>query len=92
MRVTGIEPDALIPESVENTRLTGGSASGVSTKCPKGTPDSQSDPDLAAVVAAWESLPAPMRAGIVAIVRAALPISLNSCEHGRRVPIDEAQP
>jgi hypothetical protein len=35
---------------------------------PDGTP-----PDLAAVVAAWPTLPEPIRAGILALVRAAAP-------------------
>ncbi len=35
------------------------------------TPDAPTDPELAAVVAAWSALPAAVRAGIVAMVRAA---------------------
>ena len=36
-------------------------------------PERAPDPDLAAVVAAWPSLPEALRAGIVAMVKAAAP-------------------
>ncbi|QKK09289.1 MAG: hypothetical protein HND58_14740 [Planctomycetota bacterium] len=35
------------------------------------TPEAPADPDLAAVVAAWDDLPPAVRAGIVAMVSAA---------------------
>jgi hypothetical protein len=39
------------------------------TESPRPTP---SDPDLAAVIAAWPALPEPIKAGIVAMIKAAL--------------------
>ena len=38
---------------------------------PNPAPDAPADPELAAVVAAWSDLPAAVRAGIVAMVKAA---------------------
>ena len=38
---------------------------------PLATDTCQTDPDLAAVIAAWDRLPEAVRAGIVAMVRAA---------------------
>jgi hypothetical protein len=39
---------------------------------PTGTTAEANDPDLAAVVAAWPDLPEPIKAGIVAMVKAAV--------------------
>ncbi len=38
-----------------------------------GAPEAPLDPALSAVVAAWPQLPEPIKAGILALVRAALP-------------------
>jgi hypothetical protein len=43
-----------------------------SSACPKNDPKSaEADPDLAALLDAWPTLPTPIRAGIVAMIRAA---------------------
>jgi hypothetical protein len=47
--------------------LSGDSTAGVTP------PTIATDPDLAVVAAAWAALPAAVRAGVVALVRAALP-------------------
>jgi hypothetical protein len=40
---------------------------------PPATPPKPTDPELAAVVAAWPDLPPAIRAGVVALVKAATP-------------------
>jgi hypothetical protein len=71
------------PEGLEQSRFpsgnTGGSDSSGSKSGNKGagfgpaTPAKPTDPELAAVIAAWSDLPPAVRAGITALVRAAKP-------------------
>lgn len=60
-----------------NTRVpdSGGSKSGNKGDGfgPPTPPAKPTDPELAAVVAAWADLPPPIRAGVVALVKAATP-------------------
>jgi hypothetical protein len=68
----GLEPGAVFPKETQVSGA-GGSKSG---NKPAGSgdpaaPEPPADPDLAAVVAAWPDLPAALRAGIVAMVKAA---------------------
>jgi len=45
-------------------------------------PERPTDPDLVALVAAWPALPSAVRAGIVAMVRAAVPPGASKARHG----------
>jgi hypothetical protein len=71
----GLEPSAGLPEGVENTAVADGEGGGRTEYGTKSTgstgraglPD---DPELQAVVAAWPRLAEPIRAGILAMVRA----------------------
>ncbi|MBM4225847.1 MAG: hypothetical protein FJ167_13985, partial [Gammaproteobacteria bacterium] len=61
----GFEPSANLSQNLNNSQQGG-------AKC--GALDSESrpiDPELAELVAAWPTLPEPIRAGILAMVRAA---------------------
>lgn len=74
MSDTGLEPS---PFPTGNTRVSesGGSNSG-NEEAGEGVPTppvKPTDPDLAAVVAVWPDLPPALRAGIVAMVKAATP-------------------
>jgi hypothetical protein len=50
-------------------------------------PERPADPDLAALVAAWPALPSALRAGIVAMVRAAGPASRPDAPTGAAVAL-----
>ncbi len=81
-RATGIEPATFslgsghhIAESPVNAEASeGGSVTpshSASYSTQNATPEAHADPELAAVVAAWSDLPAAVRAGIAAMIRAA---------------------
>ena len=82
-RKTPAEAGVMPPEGLERTRfpsgfasvaVSGGSKSGNNGAGPvPATPPTLTDPDLAAVLAAWPDMSAALRAGIVAMVRAATP-------------------
>jgi hypothetical protein len=61
----GIEPPATFPE---NTAVSG--QGGAEFGAPA-TPSPAIDPGLAALIDAWPTLPEPIRAGILAMIRAA---------------------
>jgi hypothetical protein len=73
--VTGLEhpanpkPNTPIPES--GGSKSGNTGGGFGPPTPPATPPKPTDPELAAVVAAWPDLPPAIRAGIVAMVKAA---------------------
>ena len=80
-RATGLEPATFSLEggrhSAETPANTGVSEGGSATpsysasySTPNPAPEAPTDPDLAAVVAAWADLPTAIRAGIVAMVKA----------------------
>ncbi len=62
---------------------TGNTGAGFGPMTPPATPPKPTDPELAAVVAAWPDLPAALRAGIVAMVAAAAPAKPAGAEGGR---------
>ncbi len=89
-RAIGIEPTTFSlgsgrhsAETPENTEVfEGGSATpsySASYSTPKSTPEAPADPELAAVVRAWPDLPPAIRAGVLALVKAA---GVNPCEGG----------
>ena len=58
----------------ENSAGSGGAncgAPGAGNRADNPPDDAPDDPDLVAIVAAWPTLPGPVKAGIVAMVRAA---------------------
>ena len=63
----GVEPDAI--HSVSAEKLQCAVAGGVKTSLPL-CPPMVADADLRAVVEAWATLPATIRAGIMAMIRA----------------------
>jgi hypothetical protein len=65
-QIHNLKPDSRIPKSVQDLRS---EPRGVALHLPYG-PEGP-PPDLAAVVAAWRTLPEPIRAAILAMVRAA---------------------
>src|SRR5947207_1259518 len=71
-RVKGVESDPTPLDSTENehTRGTGAAKASVAV-CPPVT----ADPDLLVIVDAWPALPEPIRAGMLAMVKAAKPDS-----------------
>lgn len=72
MGATGIELPRF-PAGVTPVSDSGGSKSGNTGAPSSGSPGpaAPADPDLAAVVAAWPDLPPALRAGVLALVRAA---------------------
>ena len=71
MHRVGLEPTTPLAQPLAGqglTEPTTPSQTKYATKSAHGTP---ADPDLAAVVAAWPELPKAIRAGILAMVRAA---------------------
>jgi len=80
-----LESGKVPPEGLEQSRCSAGNAGVADTggsKCgnkgagfdastPPATPPKPTDPDLATVIAAWPSLPPAIRAGVLALVRAA---------------------
>ena len=81
---TGPEPDATSTRDgndLQNRPVSGGAESGAeSVKTPPVTPPT--DADLAGVVKAWPSLPDALKAGIVAMVKAAAPASGQGVSRG----------
>lgn len=71
MGATGLE-SSRHSNGKANDSISGGSKSGskAAETTPATAPAVHTDPDLAAVVAAWSDLPAAVRAGIVAMVKA----------------------
>ena len=73
MGATGLE---LPKESTGKTAISsaGGAECGALShdSDPETAPPAPTDPDLASVIAAWPTLPGPVRAGIVAMVEAAV--------------------
>jgi len=67
----GIEPPAPVTGNRSGDLETPISTDPAKRVAPRVAPDRQIDPELAAVVDAWATLPAAVRAGIVAMVRAA---------------------
>ena len=63
----GLEPKAKSPVALENQRI---SEPGAPKASPAACPPVPADEDLAAVVGAWPDLPAAVKAGIVAMVKA----------------------
>jgi hypothetical protein len=73
----GFEPMSF-PSGNAGGSASGGSKSGNNAACSGAERDIEAvpaDPDLAAVVAAWADLPPALRAGILAMVKAATPLS-----------------
>jgi hypothetical protein len=68
MEAEGIEPDGNIQKSPENSYV---STSGAPKALPTLCPPVVADADLRAIVEAWPNVPSAMRAGIVAMVKAA---------------------
>ena len=67
-RVKGVEPDRNASNSTRNGQaIAAGAAKGAVDQCPP----MPADPDFRAVADAWPTLPAAIRAGILAMVKAA---------------------
>jgi hypothetical protein len=80
---TGLEPT---PKTPSETQVcdSGGSKcgnNGAGFGAPT-APERPADPDLAALVAAWPTLPSAVRVGIVAMVRAAAPPGASDARDG----------
>jgi len=77
MGATGFEPTPDSPRKTQKPE-SGGSKSGnkgagFGAPTPPATPTRPTDPELVAVVAAWPDLPPAIRAGVLALVKAAYP-------------------
>jgi len=70
----GFEPLADSPQATHVQEVTDSTDARLPASLPKPAQDGEVyDHDLAAIVAAWPTLPEPIRAGILAMVRAAVP-------------------
>jgi hypothetical protein len=82
---TGLEP---APKSPRETRVSdSGSSNSGNNRAGFGAPiapERPADPDLAALVAAWPTLPSAVRVGIVAMVRAAAPPGASEARDGAK--------
>jgi hypothetical protein len=82
---TGLEP---APKSPRETRVSdSGSSNSGNNRAGFGAPiapERPADPDLVALVAAWPALPSAVRAGIVAMVRAAAPPGASEARDGAK--------
>lgn len=72
--MTGRAPPAILAENSRRRRRTNGADSGALDEIPAKSSNYDAltvDPDLTAVIAAWPTLPPPIRSGVFAHVRAA---------------------
>jgi hypothetical protein len=72
VEAAGIEPLADFPEKQPTSRASGAESGALCERAESSLPTANEiNVDLAAVIQAWPQLPAPIRAGILALVRAA---------------------
>ncbi len=62
---------ALASQPIAAPALTNPESDGCTTGCTNNQETDQTDPDLAAIVASWQTLPEPLKAGVLAMIRAA---------------------
>jgi hypothetical protein len=81
---TGLEPTPKTPSETQVSDSGGNKSgnNGAGVSAPIRPPERPADPDLAALVAAWPALPSAVRAGIVAMVRAAAPLGASNARDG----------
>lgn len=81
-------------ESGANCGALSGDSAPEPTRAPASepAPATPTDPDLAAVVAAWSDLPPAIRAGVVALVKAGTPIAVPNTNPVNPAPVRPPQP